>query len=83
MISGALWTGSAKIVVNLVGLVSTVILARLLVPEDFGLVAIAAALAIIVATITELSLSQALVQHEAPDEDHYHSAFTLNLLRGL
>lgn len=83
LISGALWTGLAKILVNLIGLVSTVILARLLMPEDFGIVAIAAAFAIIVATVTELSLAQALVQHESPDEDHYHSAFTLNLVRGL
>lgn len=83
LISGAAWTGLSKILVNVIGLISTVILARLLMPEDFGIVAIAAAFAIIVATVTELSLAQALVQHEAPDEDHYHTAFTLNLLRGL
>ena len=83
LLRGALWTGSAKILVSIIGLVSTVILARLLLPEDFGLVAIASALAMMIATITELSLSQALVQHDDPTEEHYHSAFTLNLLRGI
>lgn len=81
LLTGAMWMGLTKIAVNLVGLASTVILARLLMPEDFGLVAIASAVAIIFATVTELSLSQALIQHDDPGDDHYHTAFTLNLAR--
>lgn len=82
LMRGAVWIGVARILTNLIGLASTVILARLLSPDDFGLVAIASAFAIITATITELSLSEALIQHDEPSEDHYHTAFSLNLTRG-
>lgn len=70
-------------VVNLIGVASTIILARLLVPEDFGLVAIASSAAMIFAALSELSLSQALIQHDDPTEDHFHTAWTMNALRGV
>lgn len=66
---------------NLIALSSTLILARLLLPEDFGLVAIAGSVAAVVISITELSLAQALVQHKKPAKHHYDTAWTLNILR--
>jgi len=83
LIIGAAWIGASKILINIIGFVSTLLLARLLAPADFGLVAIASAVAMIFALITELSLSQALVQHDEPTDEHYHTAFTLNLIRGV
>ena len=50
-------------------------------PEDFGLVAIATSVSAIIASMTELSLAQALVQHKSPTDSHYNTAFTLNFLR--
>ncbi|UVI39100.1 lipopolysaccharide biosynthesis protein [Qipengyuania spongiae] len=81
LMRGAFWIGATRVAVNLMGLASTIILARLLVPEDFGLVAIATALAAVIQAVTELSLSQALVQHADPEEDHFHTAWTMNVLR--
>lgn len=78
---GAFWIGATRVTVNLMGLASTIILARLLVPEDFGLVAIATALAGIIQAITELSMSEALVQHPDPKDDHFHTAWSMNVLR--
>ena len=78
---GATWVAAARVLINLTGFASTIILARLLTPADFGLVAIASTVMIVIGSITELSLSQALVQHRDPGDDHFHSAFTLNLLR--
>lgn len=66
---------------NVLSFASTIILARLLAPADFGLVAIAATAVAVVASLTELSLAQALVQRQHLEEEHYHSAWTLNLLR--
>lgn len=83
VLRGAVWATLTRLLVNAIGLVSTIVLARLLVPEDFGLVAIASAAAMIFASATELSLSNALIQHDDPQDDHFHTAFTLNLIRGL
>ncbi len=76
-----MWIAASRVVISLVGLANTLVLARLLTPEDFGLVAIAMSVSMIVMAITELSLSQALVQNRDPNDAHYHTAFTLNLIR--
>ncbi|WNO54519.1 lipopolysaccharide biosynthesis protein [Stakelama saccharophila] len=65
------------------GLLSTLVLARLLVPADFGLVAIATTMLAVLQTITNMSLGQALIHHPDPTTDHFHAAWTLNALRGL
>ncbi|WP_435169644.1 lipopolysaccharide biosynthesis protein [Falsirhodobacter sp. 1013] len=83
VMKGASWIALARIFVTLIGLASTLILARLLVPEDFGLVAIAGAVTMVIASITELSLAQALVQHDDPQDHHYDTAWTLNNTRSI
>jgi len=83
LVKGVAWLGAAKIVVNLLALCSTVVLARLLTPADFGLVAIVMALLAIVESVTDLSLASALIHHQNPTEDHFHTAWSLNLTRGL
>lgn len=81
VLQGAVWMGAARIVVNLTAFASTIILARLLSPSDFGLVAIATAAATVLAAVSELSLTQALIKFDDPSDDDFHSAWTLNLLR--
>ncbi|KKM76271.1 hypothetical protein LCGC14_1381840 [marine sediment metagenome] len=78
---GATWIAASRILISLVGLANTLVLARLLVPDDFGLVAIAISVSAIVTSMTELSLAQAIVQHKEPTDSHYDTAFTLNFLR--
>ena len=80
---GAIWTAGGRVVSNLLGLVSTLTVARLLTPADFGLVAIATVIFAIVQGVTELSLSSALIQHKNPQQGHYDSAFTLSICRSL
>jgi PST family polysaccharide transporter len=80
---GVAWLGAAKIVVNLLGLVSTLILARILTPEDFGLVALATTMLTIISSVTELSLASALIHHKDPTDLHFNTAWTLNLCRAI
>jgi len=80
---GVVWVGSARVLINLIGLASTLLLARFLMPADFGLVAIAMTFVTIVGSITEISLGAALVQHEDPSEAHYDTAFTLSAARSV
>ena len=42
---GSIWTAGVRAGVSLLGLANTVLLARLLTPADFGLVAVAAVIA--------------------------------------
>ena len=81
MARGATWIAASRIIISLIGLANTLVLARLLVPDDFGLVAIALSVSAIVTSMTELSLAQAIVQHKKPTDSHYDTAFTLNVLR--
>jgi len=78
---GVAWIGSARLIVSLAGFMSVLVLARLLTPEDYGLVAIATTMLAVTTSLTELSVGSALVHHPAPTDDHYHSAFTLLLVR--
>lgn len=81
--SGSIWIAASRGLIAALGLISTFVLARLLVPADFGLVAIGTTILAIALAITDLSLVQALIHHEDPTEQHLHSAWTLNFLRGL
>lgn len=83
ILKGAAWMGLARVLTNIVGFASAIILARFLLPEDFGLVAITEAVALVVMSVTELSLAQALVQHRKPSEEHYDTVWTLNVGRSV
>lgn len=80
---GVLWLGAAKVIINLLALFSTLLLARLLTPEDFGLVALATTMLTIISAVTELSLASALIHHNDPTDTHFHTAWTLNLSRAV
>lgn len=80
---GLMWLTAAKFCVNMLTFVSTLVLARLLTPEDFGLVALATTMLTIVGSMTDLSLASALVHHRAPTDRHFSTAWTLNFGRAL
>ncbi len=82
MASGAGWTISLRLAVRGIGLVSTVILARLLVPEDFGLVAMAMLLYQILEILSELNLEVVLLVEQDAGPDYYNTVWTLSVLRG-
>ncbi|HLE85504.1 MAG TPA: lipopolysaccharide biosynthesis protein [Thermoanaerobaculia bacterium] len=72
---GVLWLGSSELVGQGLHLVIRVILARLLVPEDFGLVAMALVFAAIPVLVADLGLGPALVQRPELTERHKSTAF--------
>lgn len=79
--SGALMV-AARLLSRVIDLGIMLILARLLTPVDFGLAAIAMTLVTILEATLELPLSQALVQLPRIEPHHFHTAFTISLLRG-
>jgi PST family polysaccharide transporter len=81
--SGIAWVLTAKLFVRSLGLVSTVILARLLVPDDFGLIAIATSIFVISETLTEFGFGKALIKFDEVTDEHLNTAVTLNIVRGI
>jgi lipopolysaccharide exporter len=80
MASGARWTISIRVVERVIGFVSTLVLARLLAPADFGVVAMGTAIQGILATLTEFGFTKAIIRMQRPQHAHYSSAFTLNAI---
>jgi O-antigen/teichoic acid export membrane protein len=78
-----LWVLGARQGERLLGLVSVAILARLLSPEDFGLVGMAGAVVAMVEVITAFGFDWALVRLAQPMREHYDTAWTLRVLCGL
>jgi O-antigen/teichoic acid export membrane protein len=59
------------------------ILARLLSPGDFGLLAIATVVVELLLAVTNVGLQPALVQLQEREQHHYDAAWTIGLLRGV
>ncbi|MBB3917404.1 lipopolysaccharide biosynthesis protein [Rhizobium fabae] len=83
LIRGSIWLSLSRAIVNGLSALSTFVLAWYLGPADFGLVAIATTLQLILSSVTELSLNQALIRHEAPTEEHFSAVWTLSAARSL
>ena len=78
---GAGWILAWRGIKRLLGLINTLILARLLLPADFGLVALGAALAGALGSLTAIGVEEALIREARADAVMYDTGFTLNFLR--
>lgn len=82
MAKGASWLILFRLTDRSIGFVSTLILARLLVPADFGLIAMAMSILAFVGMLSAFSFDAALVQNANAKRHHYDTAWTLNVLFG-
>lgn len=73
------WTGVATAVRVILQFFQIAILARLLTPEDFGLMAIIAALVAILGLFSDLGLSKAIIHHSEITSEQLSSLYWLNL----
>lgn len=80
---GALYVGVAQAWRMVLSFVSAVVFARLLLPSDFGLVAMVAPVVAFAALIQDLGLSQATVQRETVTQSLLGALFWLNVCAGL
>jgi O-antigen/teichoic acid export membrane protein len=80
---GAAWTVAFRMMDRTIGLISTLILARLLAPEDFGLIAMATTLLAFIEVLTVGEFSSAIIQNPNAERRHYDTAWTLNASFGL
>lgn len=80
---GSLWVTAASICARGLNLASAIILTRLLVPEDFGLMAIAMAIITFSQGTTQTGFESALIQKQDRPEDFLNTAWTFELVRHL
>lgn len=82
MARGAAWMVALQSADRALGFISIIVLARLLVPADFGLVALGMAVVGGLAAFSEFGFDLALIQNQNAERRHYDTAWTLTLLRG-
>ena len=83
MAKGAAWMVFAKLVERSIGLISTLILARLLVPQDFGIVAMAMSFVALLELLTAFGFDVALIQKQTKTRPALDTAWTYGILTGL
>ena len=81
--AGAGWLFGHRWIDRLLDFAAIVVLARLLAPEDFGLVAIAASVATIIEGLSAFDVNKALIQARDESRELYDSAWTLSVVRGV
>ena len=82
-IQGVGWSGISQVVAQGFQFAVNIILARLLFPEDFGIVGMALIFTAFIATINELGLGSAIVQRKNINEKHLSTAFWASIFIGL
>jgi O-antigen/teichoic acid export membrane protein len=82
MATGAVWMVALRLFVTGLGFLSTVILARLLVPADFGLIALGTSMVAALDLLTSFRFDVALIQNQSATREDYDSAWTLNQILG-
>jgi O-antigen/teichoic acid export membrane protein len=78
-IKGVAWLLAFRLFDRLAGMLSFVILARLLLPEHFGIVTLATGVVALVEIMSSLGLDTVLVQTRRLEKDHYDTAWTIQV----
>lgn len=74
----------STVITNLVRLVSTVVLTRLLAPEVYGITGIIMSVFYAINMVTDIGLQAYIVRHSRSDEDSFlDSVYTIHALRGV
>jgi O-antigen/teichoic acid export membrane protein len=77
------WSGAGQIIRQLFQFVLFIILARLLDPEDFGLIAIITLFSNFVQLVSDMGFGSALIQKTKVEQEHLDSVFWMNVLIGV
>ena len=79
---GTVWLFATRILSNMIGFIGQLIIARLLLPEDFGIFALAMSTTMVISAMLELPVSMAIIQMPSPSRDDFNTAYTLSVIRG-
>ena len=82
VVVGTFWVYVLELILRGLRVVRTFILARLLVPEDFGIVGIATLATGVLEVFTVTGFDRALIQTKELDREYLDTAWTISVLRG-
>lgn len=83
IVSGMMWSFSEKIAAQIVSVVVSIILARLLMPDDYGVVAIVYIFTVVAEIFVTSGLGTALIQKKDADDTDFSTLFWCNLILSL
>ena len=83
VISGVGWAVTGKVFNQVFQLGFSIVLMRMLVPEDYGLLVMVGVLMGFAEIFVDLGFGQALVQHKNPSSEQCSSIFWLNIFVGV
>lgn len=82
-IQGLGWSFGARLFRQISQFVVVAMLARLLTPDDFGLIGMVAVFSGFASIFGELGITSAIIQNQNLEEKHYSSAFWINITAGI
>jgi O-antigen/teichoic acid export membrane protein len=82
ILSGFAWQGATKLVVQLTSWASTLFVARLIAPSDYGIVAAASVFVELLILVTDMGLSQGLIQKPQTSKQEEDGVFFISLAVG-
>lgn len=83
IISGSFWTVFSNVCSQVVTFCVTIVLARLLTPGDFGVVAISSVFIGVVILFQDLGMGAAIIQRQNIDDDYLSTSFFVSILAGI
>ncbi len=82
-VSGVAWTGGSSVVQAVLQLLRVTVLARMLSPDDFGLMAMVTVIVVVAEVLANMGLGEAIIYRQTVDRNHLSSLYWLNVTAGL
>lgn len=82
-VQGVSWSGASQVVIQGFQFIVKIILARLLLPDDFGIIGMALIFTALMQTVNELGLSAAIIQRKNINNTHLSTSFWISILMGV
>lgn len=82
-VHGVKWTGISTVVVTVTKYARTIILARLLVPRDFGLMAMVTVIVGLGQAFSDMGISLAIIWRQDASEEELSSVYWFNIFTGI
>lgn len=79
-VSGIIWTFAQQFSVQAINVVIGLVLARILLPSEFGLIGMMAIFVAIGTTLMDSGMTMSLIRTNNPDNDDYSTVFFINLI---
>lgn len=83
MAKGAIWMVMMRWSLKAIGLINTIIIARLLTPDDFGIIAMAMIAFALLETLSDVDADNILLRNKNAAREDYDSTWTIKVILGV